>query len=88
MALEGMDGLLTTSGVDSMSEYSELQIDQWRAWCQARRDEGFCPHSGLRLHDCHGSICDCFGAEDCTECSEPDVDCSLLCVATEDQITP
>lgn len=51
-------------------EWTPDAIAREEARRKARFDAGICPDSGLNLHSCHRSICDCFGDIDCSTCGE------------------
>lgn len=46
------------------------QKRQWDDYADEQRAKGLCEFSGLGIHSCHRSICDCFDAWGCEQCKE------------------
>ena len=51
-----------------MPDDDDQQEREWVAYAAKQRAQGRCEYSGLEIHSCHRSICDCFDAWDCKEC--------------------
>lgn len=55
---------------DDLSSQSNM-ADRWQEVRERERlwASGVCPDSGMAVHQCHATVCDCFGAKDCMSCS-------------------
>ena len=51
-----------------MEAESAEQRRQWDEHTAKARAKGECEFSGLPIHSCHRTICDCFDAWDCKAC--------------------
>ena len=65
------EGQQLGSGVDWTSHPPDAQERQWAEHVKKARAQGRCEFSGLQVHSCHRSVCDCFAAWGCQWCNEP-----------------